>query len=131
MEDEKNEVPASPENGEEASPPAYRGLYGKLNIPVKVLDAIIILCIVVIVAVVVIEMQHPGFTVNFDSKGGTDVASQTHMSGELLDEPEAPTREGYRFVGWFRDTACTEAWQFDSDTVEDDMTLYAAWEKIE
>lgn len=131
MEDEQIENPAPSEGEEETSAPAYRGLYGKLNIPVKVLDAIIILCIVVIVAVVVIEMRHPGFTVNFDSKGGTDVASQTHMSGELLDEPEVPTREGYRFVGWFRDASCTEAWLLESDTVEGDMTLYAAWEKIE
>lgn len=111
--------------------PAYRGLYSKLNIPVKALDAVIVICILVIVAVVAIEMIDPGFTVSFNSMGGTDVPSQTQQSGELLTLPDAPTREGYTFIGWYKDYACDNLWQVETDTIEDNMTLYAGWQKNE
>lgn len=111
--------------------PAYRGLYSKLNIPVKVLDAVIVICILVIVVVVAVELLNPGFTVSFDSRGGTDVPSQTQQGGELLSLPTPPTREGYSFVGWFKDAACDNAWQVETDTIQDNMTLYAGWQKIE
>lgn len=111
--------------------PAYRGLYSKLNIPVKALDAVIVICILVIVAVVAIEMINPGFTVSFNSMGGTDVPSQTQQSGELLTLPDAPTREGYTFIGWYKDYACDNLWQVETDTIEDNMTLYAGWQKNE
>ncbi|HBN57342.1 MAG TPA: hypothetical protein DD414_11265 [Lachnospiraceae bacterium] len=47
--------------------------------------------------------------------------------GSLLEEPEAPEAEGYRFTGWYKDSSCTALWDFDSDIVEADMTLYAGW----
>ncbi|MDE7130372.1 MAG: InlB B-repeat-containing protein [Lachnospiraceae bacterium] len=47
--------------------------------------------------------------------------------GETIDRPEDPWEAGYRFDGWYRDTACTKVWDFDSDIVESDMTLYAKW----
>ncbi len=106
-----------------------RGLYRHVNISVKSLDRIIIACIAVILIVLVIELQNPGFTVTFDSKGGTDVPSVSQMYGELLQEPQPPERQGYRFTGWFRDHACYEPWNLAEDLVECDMTLYAGWEK--
>jgi uncharacterized repeat protein (TIGR02543 family) len=53
------------------------------------------------------------------------------MYGDLIEEPEPPTREGYTFVGWHRDSACYVLWDPETDTVETDTTLYAGWEKIE
>ncbi len=118
----------SEEQKEKQTPP-YRGLYGKLNIPVKALDAVIIICIAVIVLVVAIELQSPGFTVTFDSRGGSDVPAQSRMYGELLEAPEPPTREGYTFTGWYTDYACDDLWQMETDTVQDNLTLYAGWAK--
>ena len=83
-----------------------RGLYRNVKISVKTLDTIIIACILVIVVLLAIDLQNPGFTITFDSKGGTDVAPQNRMYGELLTVPEPPTREGYTFTGWYRDSAC-------------------------
>ena len=111
--------------------PKFRGLYRHVKISVKALDCIIAACIAVILIVLALEMIDPGLTVTFDSRGGTDVASQTQMYGELLEVPQPPTREGYRFTGWYTDTACFELWEPDSRTIETDMTLYAGWEKIE
>ena len=88
--------------------PKFRGLYRYVKISVKSLDRIILACIAVILIVVALEMRNPGFTITFDSRGGTDVPAQNQMYGELLDVPETPTREGYLFTGWYKDHACFE-----------------------
>ena len=116
---------------QEENVPKFRGLYRYVNISVKALDRIIVACIAVILIVVALEMRSPGFTVTFDSKGGTDVPSHNQMYGELLEVPEAPTREGYRFTGWYTDAACFELCDTENRTIEMDMTLYAGWEKLE
>ena len=111
--------------------PKFRGLYRHVKISVKALDCIIFACIAVIVIVAALELMNPGHTVTFDSRGGTDVPSQSRMYGELLEVPEPPTREGYVFTGWYKDPACFDCWDVENHTVEADMTLYAGWEKLE
>ena len=116
---------------QEENVPKFRGLYRYVKISVKTLDRIIVACIAVIIIVVALELRNPGFTITFDSKGGTDVPAHNQMYGELLAVPEPPSREGYRFTGWYTDTACFNLWNVDNDTIEMDMTLYAGWEKLE
>ena len=111
--------------------PKFRGLYRYVKISVKALDRIILACIAVILIVVALEMRNPGFTITFDSRGGTDVPAQNQMYGELLDVPETPTREGYLFTGWYKDHAYFEQWNVEIETIETDTTLYAGWEKLE
>ena len=111
--------------------PKFRGLYRHVKISVKTLDRIIVACIAVILIVVALEMRNPGFTITFDSRGGTDVPAQNQMYGELLEVPEPPSREGYQFTGWYTDAACDILWNVESQTIETDMTLYAGWEKLE
>ena len=118
-------------NPQEQQLPRFRGLYRHVKISVKALDRIIAACIAVILIVVALEMRNPGFTITFDSKGGTDVPAQSQMYGEKLELPEPPTREGYQFTGWFTDSACGELWDVENRTIETDMTLYAGWEKLE
>ena len=119
------------EHSTEENVPKFRGLYRHVNISVKSLDRIIVGCIAVILIVVALELRDPGFTIVFDSKGGTDVAPQNQMYGDLLEAPEPPTREGYTFQGWYKDAACDLLWNMETDTVETDMTLYAGWQKNE
>ena len=126
MEDQR-ETPAP----QEEQLPRFRGLYRHVKISVKALDCVIAACIAVILLVVAIEMRDPGFTVLFDSKGGTDVPAQTQMYGEYLEVPEPPTREGYRFEGWYIDETCEILWNVEGRTIETDMTLYAGWEKLD
>jgi uncharacterized repeat protein (TIGR02543 family) len=45
-----------------------------------------------------------------------------------ITPPAAPKREGYAFGGWFMNAAGTgAAWDFGTDTVKKDITLYAKW----
>ena len=119
------------ENQQEKPVPPFRGLYRHVNISVKSLDRIIIACLAVIVLVVALELRNPGFTVTFDSKGGTDVPAHNQMYGELLEVPEEPTREGYQFTGWYVDPGCDILWAEDVRTIDSDIVLYAGWEKLE
>lgn len=66
-------------------------------------------------------------TVTFDSVGGTQISTVTTTSGSLLAQPESPVKTGYMFGGWYKDSACTTAWNFGTDKVTTNMTLYAKW----
>lgn len=67
--------------------------------------------------------------VTFDVQGhGTAPAAQIGVKvGETAVKPADPAETGYRFDGWYRDAACTKAWDFDADIVQTDTTLYAKW----
>ena len=125
MEESRNDTP------EQENTPKFRGLYRYVKISVKALDWIIVACIAVILIVFALEMRSPGFTVTFDSRGGSDVPAQNQMYGDLVETPEPPTREGYTFQGLYKDAACDLLWNMETDTVETDMTLYAGWQKNE
>ena len=47
--------------------------------------------------------------------------------GSKLDEPTEPSRLGYTFTGWYKDGKYNDKWDFDTDTVAGDTTLYAKW----
>ena len=110
---------------------SFRGLYRNVKISVGTLDKIIAAGIAAIVLLVAYGVAHNGYTVTFDSKGGTDVPSQPAMYADYVAEPEPPTREGYRFTGWYHDPSCFDSWDLQEDKIETDMTLYAGWEKLE
>ena len=42
-----------------------------------------------------------------------------------------PVLEGYIFVGWYSDIACTQKWDFNKNKVEGHTKLFAKWEKAE
>lgn len=65
--------------------------------------------------------------VTFNSNGGSAVASVRANNSGKVTSPAAPTRQGYTFTGWYADEALTQLWQFASDTVAKDLTLYAKW----
>ncbi|MBR0171978.1 MAG: InlB B-repeat-containing protein, partial [Lachnospiraceae bacterium] len=68
------------------------------------------------------------FTVTFDANGhGSAPAAVSAEASKSITKPNEPTAEGYTFCGWFRDTAATVVWNFDTDTVSENITLYAGW----
>lgn len=105
----------------------FRGLYRHVKISVKTLDKIIIGGIIALILLLAYGISHNGYTISFDSHGGTDVPSQPHMYGEYVEEPEPPTREGYTFGGWFKDANCTIPWIMQESIVCESLTLHALW----
>ena len=68
-------------------------------------------------------------TVTFDLnyEGAPTPESKSVDDEALITEPEAPVRDGYRFTGWYREAACTTPFDFESDRITEDTTLYAGW----
>ncbi|PYY29297.1 Fibronectin type III domain-containing protein [Paenibacillus illinoisensis] len=67
------------------------------------------------------------YTVNFESNGGTAVDDQSVPYSELATAPDAPTKAGHTFAGWFTDSSLSQAFDFDNTPVTGDITLYAKW----
>ncbi len=74
--------------------------------------------------------EQVSYAVTFDVQGHGE-APEAYVgikAGSTISKPEQePRAEGYRFGGWYHDAACTKAWDFDTDTVQSDITLYAGW----
>lgn len=45
------------------------------------------------------------YTVTFETGNGSAVAPVEVSEGSLLKAPQAPTREGYTFAGWYKDSS--------------------------
>ena len=69
----------------------------------------------------------PTYTVTFDANGhGTAPAAQTVLSGTTATKPTDPTVSGWTFEGWYKEAACTNAFDF-ATPITGDITLYAKW----
>ena len=66
------------------------------------------------------------YKVTFNSNGGTAVKTVTAYENTTIDAPY-PTRKKYRFYGWYKDSECRQEWDFDTDKIKEDTTLYARW----
>lgn len=99
------------------------------NIPVHLLDGLILGLLLTVVLLVIISSVNGGYTISFDTDGGTDTVSQKLHYGMLIEEPEVPQKPGYTFAGWKTslDESLAEEWDFSEDSVEGDLTLYAVW----
>lgn len=63
------------------------------------------------------------YTITFDTNGGSEIAPITQDYGTAITAPEAPTREGYTFMGWDREIPTTMP--------AENITLKAKWKDIE
>lgn len=74
------------------------------------------------------------YDINLKFFTNTDIDNQLDdlldlEEGQKITRPEAPIRQGFEFVDWYKDYNCTELWDFDNDTVGDhSFVLYAKWE---
>ena len=67
------------------------------------------------------------YTVTFDANGhGTALAAQTVEEGKTATKPANPTETGWVFGGWYKEAACTNAFDF-ATPITGNITLYAKW----
>lgn len=68
------------------------------------------------------------YTVTFDVRKGTpEIDSKIVEDGAQVEEPAAPTRADFVFVGWYDNK--TNRPFFFGTAVHNDVTLYARWAK--
>ena len=70
------------------------------------------------------------FTVTFDTVGGSSIEKQTINRWNNAVEPKEPTKEGYKFIGWYEDSTYQFRFSFYKP-ITADTTLYAKWVKNE
>ena len=129
MEDKDFKNNESNNKGEDNSPLQLRGLYSKVKISVKTLDYIIgVLVAGLIICIVIGLTANNGFTVSFNTMGGSYIEAQKHDYGDYV-EVEKPTRDGYSFDHWALDEGCSISANLDTMIVDTDFTLYACWLK--
>ena len=69
-------------------------------------------------------------TFNLNYTGAPAPTTAKVNDGGKVTKPTDPTRTGYTFGGWYKEAACTTAWNFDTDTVTGNITLYAKWTPV-
>ena len=68
------------------------------------------------------------FSVNFNSNGGTTVPTIKNIErGSTIEKPLNPSKDYFTFLLWYKEEGLKNKWNFDTDTVESDITLYAGW----
>ena len=68
--------------------------------------------------------------VSFNTNGGIEnYDSQIVKSNTTITYPGNPTKVGYVFKGWYKNSLCTEFFDFDAQIVED-ITIYAGYYQI-
>ena len=63
------------------------------------------------------------YTVTFDTKDGSAVASQTIEEGGFVQVPADPTKDGHMFLGWYSDEGCETEWDFNT-AITSNVTIY-------
>lgn len=106
------------------------GLYSKINMSLKSANIMVLSLIALLVAASAFIINHNGFTVSFESGGGSYTEPLRAMYSDKVSV-SAPVREGYKFTGWYTDRACTQKWDMKNGEISGSMTLYAGWEKTE
>lgn len=68
------------------------------------------------------------YTVSFNLQShGDAIDAQNIINGGKVIEPIAPIANGYVFGGWYKEAGCENAWNFTTDVVSENTTLYAKW----
>lgn len=78
------------------------------------------------------EVAQRTATVRFNLNGGSgSIATQTVSASSPLEYPEIPTRNGYVFAGWYRNSSGNGSpYDFSQNIAEgNNITLYARWIK--
>ena len=73
------------------------------------------------------EPEVTTYTVTFDTNGGSEIDSQEVEEGGYATQPEDPTKTDYIFNGWYKDSELTTSFEFDTEAITEDTTIYAGW----
>ncbi len=93
---------------------------------------IILICLFALIVLAGCQKENE-YTVSFDLNGGIGpVSEQIVKQNQKATIPKSPIKEGYEFVGWYKDKGLNEEdrWAFSVDVVSADIVLYAKWEAI-
>lgn len=91
-----------------------------------------------------IYKANTAYMFNYENSPNNDYyfINDFERGGLIENTPYEPYREGYTFTGWYKDSECTQKWDFELDTLPEptydgngeleyvETRLYAGWNKI-
>ncbi len=86
-----------------------------------------LVALILLIIIVKIVIKNFKYSIKFVSNGGTAVRSIRVAKGEAIILPEAPTKTGLVFAGWFIDEACTVRFIETKLRRRKGYKLYAKW----
>ncbi len=102
-----------------------------LTVAVLILGMVMTSCIMVMTSCQ--KDTRTYYTVTFDANGGS-FTGETVISvaeGKLVPTPSFTRHPGrYGLAGWYTEAELIHAWDFKTDVITDDMTLYAGWSPL-
>lgn len=69
------------------------------------------------------------YNITFISNGGSTVDTISSVHGSSVSEPPTPSRDGYRFMGWFSDVNLTQSVEWPYQLLAN-QTFYAKWNQL-
>lgn len=80
-----------------------------------------------LVILIMLYLLLPRKRVRFDSMGGSEVKTKRVLKNAKIREPKDPHLRRRVFNGWYKDPECTLRWDFKTERVVEDVTLFAKW----
>ena len=97
---------------------------------------IVLSIFLVLTMTALVSCSEDGVKITYDATGGmfsngNPVLTLEKNPGTLLVEPLAPSKTGAIFVGWATTEGGSEFWDFNTDRLDANTTLYAIWRPAE
>ena len=96
----------------------------KIKLDKKTIIIIILGVLLLLVLLFFLFGRNGSYTITFDSNGGTQISSIEVKDNEIVKLPNAPEKEGYKFVGWTNEDGKVIT---KGTKVTEDITLKAEW----
>ncbi|GHT73836.1 hypothetical protein FACS189456_4720 [Bacteroidia bacterium] len=74
------------------------------------------------------QWRQGSVTVTYDLRYDGIKYPEAAQNDALLTEPYEPSRKGYDFACWSKDSVEKKCWDFSADSIKVDTTLYAVWD---
>ncbi len=68
-------------------------------------------------------------TITYETNGGSVIENIEVEEGSYIYIPSSPTKEGYKFIGWYKDAKLTNEIDY-YQKVSENITIYAKWEEL-
>ena len=76
---------------------------------------------------ITLETKKVQVTLDLNYEGAPAAEKLSVEEGALAARPADPSREDYRFLGWYADPACETEFDFSATAITENITVYASW----
>ncbi len=77
--------------------------------------------------VINIYYDRNSYTVSFDTNGADELNDITVRAGTIIAQPSDIEKNYYLFDGWFKDSGCTQTFDFANTSIFENTKIYAKW----